>query len=485
METQAALRVKISSLLATFSTALVFLWPGQLAAASQPLVTGVAGLDDYTASSFGLARATGAEFVRIPVSWGGVAPVRRPAAWEPTDPGDPSYRWESTDTAVNGAVAAGLTPLLQVDGVPSWAERCTPPPYASGAACDPDPAALADFATALARRYDGDYGGLPAVRFWQGLNEPNLSYFFFPQLEGARARSPTLYRALANSFYAAVTGVDRANVVLLGGLGPIGVPGYTLGPMRFARELLCMRGQHRFRPLPGRCGGGVRFDVFDIHPYTTGGPTHRGNVDDVELGDLAKLQRLLAAAQRAGRIHGRYRRVPLWITEFGWDSKPPDPGGLPMRTLDRWTCEALYAAWRAGVSHFFWFPLRDQPAGRSFSETVQSGLFFGGEAGADRPKESLTAFRFPFVAYPRRAGLFFWGRTPTSGGGRVAIEVLRGRAWRRLTSVRADAGGIFSGVVPSRYGRGGGGAARARFRGETGLSFSMRNIADFPQPPFG
>lgn len=480
-----ALPVKIPPFLATLLSALGFLLVVQSAAA-QPLVTGVAGLDDYSTPSFEQVKAAGASLVRIPVSWRGVAPQDPPPAWHPEDPADPNYDWEEVDVAVARAVASGLTPLLQVDGAPRWAERCKPPHYAPGAACDPDPGALAAFAEAAAKRYSGGLFGPPKVRYWQGLNEPNLSRFFFPQYEGGAPRSPDLYRVLANAFHDAVNRVDGANVVLLGGLGPIAVPGFTIGPMRFTRDLLCMRGRQRFRPLPGNCGGGVRFDVFDIHPYTTGGPAHRAGVDDVQLRDLARLQRLLAAAERAGRIDGRYRRVPLWVTEFAWDSDPPDPGGLAMRTLNRWTAEALFGAWRAGVSRFFWFPLRDQPLGRSPSETLQGGLYFRGAApGLDQPKQVRQAFRFPFVAYRRPRGLVYWGRTPSSASGRLTIQVLQGGRWRKAATVRADSSGIFEGVAKIDYGRGGNGQARALFRGEATLPFAMRSIRDFPQPPFG
>ncbi len=94
-------------------------------------------------------------------------------------------------------MAAGLTPVLQVRSAPHWAQRClgetkTDPP------CDPDPADLADFTTAAARRYSGSFGDLPRVRYWQGLNEPNLSFFFYPQYVGDKPVSPFLYRALIN-----------------------------------------------------------------------------------------------------------------------------------------------------------------------------------------------------------------------------------------------------------------------------------------------
>ena len=160
------------------------------------------------------------------------------------------------------------------------------------AICDPSPAALAAFATAAARRYSGQFPGLPRVQYWQGLNEPNLSLFFFPQFntEGTPL-SPDLYRALINAFYSAVKSVDGSNLVLAAGLGPIAVPPWTMGPMRFARLLLCMTGARHPHPIGGDCGGGVHFDIFAIQPYTTGSPTHEGGVNDVELGDFPSCRR--------------------------------------------------------------------------------------------------------------------------------------------------------------------------------------------------
>src|SRR5665811_1828269 len=83
--------------------------------------------------------------------------------------------------------------------------------------------------------------------------EPNLSLYFNPQFRHGRPVSPTLYRRLINAFYAAVKSVSRSNLVLMAGLGPIAVPGLTIGPMRFTRELLCMRGRRNPHPLRGNC----------------------------------------------------------------------------------------------------------------------------------------------------------------------------------------------------------------------------------------
>lgn len=462
-------------------------------ASSRPLITGVAGADTSDPHALQQVHATGAHLVQVLIRWGDVAPRTQPGAWNPEDPADPNYDWASSDSGVTKAVEAGLTPVVLVIGAPAWVQRCQAPDEVRGEVlkgrlCDPAPAALAGFATAAASRYSGGFQGLPRVRYWQGLNEPNLSLFFNPQWRGGKPVSAALYRRLINAFYFAVKSVNRSNLVLAAGLGPVAVPHLTIGPLRFARELLCMTGRRNPRPLPGNCHGGVHFDIFDSHPYTTGGPMHEGRADDVELGSLSELAELIRAADKAGRIKGRFRHTPLWNTELSWDSKPPDPGGLAMPILKRWTAEALYRVWSVGISHSFWYGLRDQAPNPSlpFSETYQFGLYFRGATVAeDVPKPNMYAFRFPFVAYSRKNGFFFWGRTPTSKRGKVAIQIRKGGGWRNATVTRADKNGIFEGVAKGFYGRHKRGWARAVYRGERAVPFSLHPVKDFYQAPFG
>jgi hypothetical protein len=479
---------RVAVALATLTALAVVLasHPTPAEARGDALHTGVSYVYDNDVASFENAKRTGAQLVLTPLRWASVAPQAQPASWNPEDPADPHYDWEFIDLWVARAVAAGLTPVLQIRGAPIWAQRCHS--GETDAPCNPDPNALAAFATAAARRYSGSFLNLPRVAYWQGLNEPNLSLFFNPQYDGDKPVSPDLYRALINRFYAAIKAVDPTNVVIAAGLGPIAVPKYTIGPLRFARLLLCMKGHSNPKPTAGDCEGGVHFDVFDIHPYTTGGPTHEGGINDVELGDLKKLTTLLAAADRAGRIKGMYEHTPLWIIEFSWDSNPPDPGGLPMKIEDRWVAEALYRAWSVGVEYFFWYSLRDSEPEPNvpFSQTDQSGLYFRGPTPAqDQPKEFVSAYRFPLVAYPRKKGLYFWGRTPTSSGGWVTIQILERGHWRKAAVARANAAGIFSGLARRSYGRNRRGAARAVFAGQPSLPFSMKPVPDFVQPPFG
>lgn len=443
------------------------------------LVSGLSGVFDASSGNFKHMVFAGARFVHIIAPWGQIAPATQPTAWDPGDPGDPHYEWAPLDSLVTTAVDTGLTPVIMVSGAPQWAQLCHLS-WTTGA-CNPNLSMFRAFAAALAQRYSGRVDGLPRVRYWQGLDEPNLSLFFDPQFRHGRDISPVLYRRLINAFYFAVKSVRKSNVVIAAGLGPVAVRHYTIGPMRFARELLCMQGRRHPRPAPGNCEGGVHFDIFDIHPYTTGGPMHRGGPDDVELGSLDRLQRLLAAADRAGRIKGEFEHTPLWATEFGWTSNPPNPNGLAMGIETRWTAEAMFRLWRARVSNVFWYQIRD-PAGPPY----QSGLYFRGTTVADdRPKPIMYAFRFPFVAYSKHSGFFFWGRTPTSEQGSVVIQARKSGMWRRVLVAHANRYGIFMGIAKGRYGRHRHGVVRARFRSETSVPFSLHPVKDFNQPPFG
>lgn len=459
------------------------------AEATPPLRTGVSYVYGNDPVEFRNVAATGAKLVMTPLKWAAIAPKTEPAGWDPANPADPHYRdWEFYDLWVGRAVEAGLTPILQVRGAPEWAQGCPTPGY-SDSPCNLRAEPLEAFATAAARRYSGQFQGLPRVRYWQGLNEPNLNYYFRPQYEGGKIVSPALYRTLINRFYAAVKAVNPSNLVIAAGLSPLAQKGFSIGPMNFTRRLLCMTGRRDPKPLPGNCEGGVHFDIFDMHPYTSGGPTHEGGIDDVELGDIPELVELLKAADRAGRIKGnKFKRTPLWILEMSWDSNPPDPTGLPMKIEMQWISEALYRTWKAGVHSFAWFTLVDfDPHPPEEQEILQSGLYFYAPNPAEmQPKPLMGSFRFPFVAFPKKGkGMLVWGRTPNSRRGKVAVEARRGGDWRRIGVVRAGGNGIFSATLKSGYGGNKKGAVRATYLGQASPSFPMNPVGDFFQPPFG
>jgi hypothetical protein len=196
------------------------------------------------------------------------------------------------------------------------------------------------------------------------------------------------------------------------------------------------------------------------------------------------MRRLLSAAVRFKRVV-HTRPVRFWVTEFSWDSSPPDPRGVPSRLHARWVAEALYRMWRAGVSLVTWFQLRDEASdGRPDGQVFQSGLYSrcADGPGCDRPKLSLAAFRFPFVAFRRGRKVSVWGRTPAGRAGRVTVEQSVGRRWRRLARVRTNRDGIFS----RRLRTAGRGRLRARLGGgAAAVPFSLVRPPDRQVNPFG
>ena len=401
-------------------------------------------------ASYHVAYVAGARVVRVPVTWANVV-SRAPA--QATDPADPAYDWTYIDDRVDRIVANGLEPILSVTGTPRFARKKQLTPNADD---------FAAFMTAIARRYDGTVK--PRVRFFQLWNEPNLRGFLD---ERGAARD---YREMVVRAYPAIHAVHADNVVVAGGLAPFAGARrrYGVAPLRFMRRLFA-----EYTP----------FDVWSHHPYTSGGPAHEAYAkDDASLGDLPEVRAVLARAKRAGRVDS----TRMWVTEFSWDTKPPDPYGVPVGEHARWVAEALYRMWRSGVELVVWLQLRDNPsAGYPWGQTFQSGLYYRTTAlySRERAKPALRAFRFPFVALPRhRGGATLWGRTPASTPARVLVQRRTRRGWRALVVLTADAGGIFRGSV--RVPRGS--ALRARLgRGETSRPFAVRRTRDRRVNPFG
>jgi len=456
---------------------------------NRPLETGIMDPDHFpvvnTDAPFRLAEGTGAHYVRLGLTWAEVAPggVTKPA-FDATNPFDPAYFWNSFDKEVTYAVDHGFQPIVSIQWAPQWAQDRTgnDGPVTTEGIVRPDPAAFADFARAAATRYNGNHG-LPRVRYWQAWNEPNISFYLAPEYVGEKLFGPMWYRSMLNAFSTAVHDVDPTNVVIAGGLAPYGseapaAPGVP--PLTFMRAMLCMSAGAHPKPT---CSAHSSFDIWSTHPYTWGGPTHSAyNRNDVALGDLSKVKALLDAAVAAHHVTSS-DAVRFWVTEFSWDSNPPDPKAVPIAIQTRWVSQALYEMWNDGVSMVTWFLLEDE----SYPDSpYQSGLY----TIDGKPKPTLQAFRFPFVALPSGSGTLVWGRTPTSTSGHVVVEQKVGGTWRLVVTLNANRFGIFQTTVPLRARTG---YLRARIvaptatqsAGDISLPFGLKAVPDKRYPPFG
>jgi hypothetical protein len=447
----------------------------------------------------------GANAVRMYLSWRGfVVPpdsATKPAGMNAANPADPHYDFAGLDLQIEKLKERGLEPILNFENAPPWAERTRGSGWDDGTNA-PDPAEFGQFAKAIALRYSGSFRGLPRVRYYQAWNEPNHYRHLNPQFEvtkppssvggsetvppGSPILSIDLYRSLLNAFAASVHSVHSDNLVVAGGLSTPGRPFRqtpAVAPLVFMQTLLCLDSQNH--QIPG-CNAQTQFDVWAAHPYTSGSPEHHASdPNDVSIPELPRMRSTLQAANRIGSIVSTNSQQ-FWVTEFSWDTNPPDPGAVPMKLHERWVAEALYRSWTYGVSLFTWFQIRDEaPApGQPFSDSFQSGLFFrcaSGSISCDKPKPSLEAFRFPFVAYKHGKGkVLVWGRTPFGKRGRVTIQQ-KGSGFKKLIRLKTNGHGLFTKVLRTK----GKGVLRARLGKENSIPFSLTVPPDRPGNPFG
>jgi hypothetical protein len=419
----------------------------------------------FTSSNDGLrrdlldaAKNLNASVVRLYVRWRSIAPTPRPPGFAADDPNSPGYDWDPIDRAVDDARSRGLRPVLLVNLAPDWAEGKDRPSSLSVAPAGtwkPNPSDVADFGTAIAKRYKG------RSRDYLLWNEPNLPGWLSPQTS-----APSHYRSMLNAFYDAVHRVDDKNRVITAGTAPYGGlpnPGMDpteIGtrPLEFWREVMCVEDNRKLSPT--NCRQKPKFDVLAHHPLnTSGGPWRSAiNDDDVSTPDLKNLVSVLRAAERAGNIKPDGHR-PVWATEIWWETNPPDPSGSADLDLQaKWYAEALYVLWRQGASLVLFYQVRDDvyngiPGLYSYETGVQ---FADGT-----PKLSSRAVQFPFVADRKtRQKVYLWGKAPRSG----KLTVKAGK--RRVTSLRVKAGKTFS--------------TNVRLRGKHKLHAEVGNLKSVP-----
>jgi hypothetical protein len=341
-----------------------------------------------------------------------------------------------------------------------------PPPAAARGGRPPHgdrPDLLAAFAVRAARRY-------PDVRLWQVWNEPNNQHFL------QRPNRVEKYRAMVNQVAAVLRPLNPGNLIVAGASSPFGHPeigsGGATPPMTFMRQLLSQP---------------TSFDIWAHHPYTRGGPTtHAARRNDASIGDLSQMRRILMRAVRSGKVNHR-AKIRFWVTEFLWDSKGPDPCGVPLALHGRWTAEAVYRMWKAGVTLVTWSQLRDYPFVRSSPENpgipYQGGLYrWGGQGKFGRAKPALKAFRFPFVAFRRPGGAYVWGRTMRGTPGRVLVQRRTSGGWKTVVRIRTNRHGLFQRRLFKQLGPKSVLRARKTTGGPASLPFALR-VPRAPNPP--
>lgn len=443
------------------------------ASATRGLTTGLTGPSEYQGADpseralwFGRTSDAGAGIVRLAVDWSGTVTATRPP--DPTNPASTSYNFTSIDGAVRDAQQRGLKVLLTVNVAPAWAEGPGRPASAIAGTWKVSPSDLADFDQALASRYSGNFDPdgvgpeptLPAVQALQVWDEPNQDAWLGPQFDGKTAVGPALYRDILNASYKSVKAVNPQMLVVVGGTSPYGDnPGgpYPPGgararPVTFWQNVLCVRPVKSKKPKKGKkaaptkyvrtagCESKVNFDVFAHQAINNTGaaPTQSApNPNDASTPDLGRVVSVLRGAEKAGTA-GPGGRHPVWVTEFWWDSNPPNRVGAKLPIQARYIEQSLYLFWKAGASTAINFEIRDAADRPNVHAGLQSGLYFID----GRAKPSLGAFKFPFVTErTSRNTLQAWGIAPESG--KLLIQRQQGSRWRTVKRLGASKGSVF------------------------------------------
>jgi hypothetical protein len=318
-------------------------------------------------------------------------------------------------TPVPPAIACGpggpvLPPPPGSGGGGGGGEPPPPPPPESGDQSAPPPPGSGEPTPPVAPGTQ-----LPRISLWSVYNEPNHPLFLSPQRRNGVLVAPSLYRELYRAAWRALQNTGhRRDTILIGETLPIGTnqnrETSTTSPLTFARELFCLNGAGRRHPGCARHRK-LHASGWALHPYyrKTGPFSRPPGADDLTPATVGKLYALLAKAGRRGRVD---RGMPLWDTENGAQTRPPDPKGAALSSQARFINEAEYLAWRnPRMRSFSQYLLVDEQPVWAF----QSGLLF--QDG--KPKPALQAYQLPIHVGRAGGRTTVWGRLP-GGGGEVA-----------------------------------------------------------------
>jgi hypothetical protein len=132
-------------------------------------------------------------------------------------------------------------------------------------------------------------------------------------------------------------------------------------------------------------------------------------------------------------------RMPLWLTEYAYETNPPDRArGIPLARHALFIGQSALRVWQQpGTTMLIWFLVRDEPRLAGW----QSGLF----TATGAPKPARAAFALPLAQISRRGTRTeLWGQVrPGSGRRPYSIQRLRSGRWVNVGGWRTGVGGTF------------------------------------------
>ena len=257
------------------------------------------------------------------------------------------------------------------------------------------------FARAIASRYSGRFVGYPYVRFWSIWNEPNLQLFLTPQFDSrGRSVAPANYAKLAAAAYA---GIKAGNPRALVALGETSARGSDK-----ANGLRPTHSPGKFAELVAKANPRLKFDAWSHHPYPfnpNSPPRQVVKWPNVSLASLPRFDDSL-------KTWFHRKSVPIWITEYGHQTRPEDSLGVPYSTQAAYIKQSIsLAAKLPFVQMFIWFVYQDDQG-----QPWESGVYTqNGTAEGTLPERLLVgrpAARRPQQRHLRPPGHAHAAREP-------------------------------------------------------------------------
>ncbi len=381
----------------------------------------------------------GVHALRVELTWADVAPgagSRRRPKFEATNPTD--YHWGAYDWLLAKAQALKWPVLLTVTSpVPRWASA-NGTNYTS-----PNWQDFQEFMTAVGHHYGSE------VALFAIWNEPNDAAFLLPQFSpNGSPASPRIYRGLFQAGYAGLQAAGLAHPkVLMGETEPTGEDSlsrsyirhygllHDVAPLAFLRGTLCLSSHYR---KAGSCEALPAYG-YAHHAYTNKlGPLWMPpEPDDVTIGTLSRLERALDLAAGAGAIRSG---MPIYLTEFGVQSKPNRYLGVSVAKQAEYDALAEYIAWRdPRVAAFSQYLLRDDPLGGPPGSGVHGGRV-GFQTGLEyvngSAKPLYSAWPVPLVVSRVGHGFSLWGLARPAMGPTTVTVLVKTRGARRYRVLR-------------------------------------------------
>lgn len=451
-------------------------------------------------------QALGVQRVRVTAFWNRIAPEIdepvKPAGFDGSNPNAyPAASWTILDGVVDAIAARGMKiDLNPTAPMPKWAGSGAPEARLASVS-NPSPAEFGAFVAALGTRYSGSFvpagrkAPLPRLSYWTLWNEPNQGVWLSPQWKAIGKQpveaSPELYRGLVDAAWTSLGATGHGNdTILIGETAPKGVHpasklkavSDSMPPLRFLRRLYCLDDQLAFLTGPAATAVGcpatpdaaafvaAHPGLFGMtgyahHPYElTLSPTTSSGAPDyfVTMANIASL------GDQLDRVMGRYgqqrRTVPLYLTDYGYQSNPPDPQAPSLTAQAVWMNQGEYLAWKnpqvRTLSQFLLYddaPIAGVKDEDSRWGTFQSGLRFGpGSKREGQAKPALDAYRLAFFVPRRTLGksrrLPLWAHVrPGKGKRQVELQIQTGKGrFKRVRRLTTDRHGFLSQSVVVR-----------------------------------